>query len=199
MAALVLLQLAWGWRTSLLPAGYDKLDAYAVHAAIGLAIFLLAFLRAGWRILALFILPKLEEPEDFPGWQKAASIAVHAALYVLMFALPLTGWLMLSASTRGGPIALPFGLAAPAFPPARDMGFLERAVVEEAAEEAHAALVWILAALVAAHIGAALKHQFIDRDLVLARMIPWLTPLGADEAVRAGAPDNRRAPQSPRR
>jgi hypothetical protein len=68
MAALVFVQLWWGWRTSLLAPGYDKLDAYGVHALVGIAILLLAFLRAGWRMIAPFVLPDLEKPEDLPGY-----------------------------------------------------------------------------------------------------------------------------------
>lgn len=175
MAALVFVQLWWGWRTSTLPAGYDKLDAYAIHALIGVAILLLAFLRAGWRLLAPFILPELEKPEDLPGWQHFAAEATHIGLYVLMFALPFTGWLMLSAAAPGENIGLPGNLTWPLLPFVAELNFVERAQLEQTAERMHFALVWALMALVAIHVGAALKHHFIDRDDVLARMIPALS------------------------
>ncbi|RYY97672.1 MAG: hypothetical protein EON61_20055, partial [Alphaproteobacteria bacterium] len=73
MAAMVFTQLWWGWRTSSLMAGSDKFDAYVVHAQIGAAILLVAFLRLGWRIIAPFVAPKLEEAEDLPGWQRIAA------------------------------------------------------------------------------------------------------------------------------
>lgn len=117
MAFLVCFQLWWGWRVSGLPAGYEKLDGYAIHALIGATLFCLALMRAGWRMVAPLILPKLEKPEDLPGWQGVAAEATHFGLYVLMFVLPLSGWLMLSLSAPGGAIALPGGLFLPA-PPA---------------------------------------------------------------------------------
>jgi cytochrome b561 len=175
MAALVLAQLFWGWRMSLLPASYDKLDAYGVHALIGISILFLAFMRAGWRIIAPFILPDLEKPEDLPGWQRFAAEATHIGLYVLMFALPLSGWLMLSASAPNGTIALPWGWSWPMLPFLEDLTFVERAHLEQTAEQLHLTMVFIMMALVALHVGAALKHHFIDRDDVLARMIPLLS------------------------
>jgi cytochrome b561 len=175
MAALVFVQLWWGWRTSLLAPGYDKLDAYGVHALIGVAILLLAFLRAGWRSIAPFVRPDLERPEDLPGWQRFAAEATHIGLYALMFALPLTGWLMLSAGAPEAAIALPWDWTWPILPFIDTLSFVERAHLEETAEQLHLALVWIMMALVALHVGAALKHHFIDRDDVLARMIPALS------------------------
>lgn len=174
MAAMVLTQLWWGWRTSALPPGYDKLDAYSVHALLGALILGLAFLRAAWRSIAPFILPELEKPEDMPGWQHLAAEVTHIALYALMFALPLSGWLMLSAAATDK-IALPWGWRLPALPFVGDMTFVERAHLEQRAENVHLALVCLMMALVAVHIGAALKHHFIDRDDVLARMIPMLS------------------------
>lgn len=175
MAALVFAQLFWGWRTSLLPAGYDKLEAYGIHALIGITILLLAFLRAGWRIIAPFVLPELEKPEDLPGWQRLAAEATHIALYALMFALPLSGWLMLSAAASGDGIVLIEGWSWPLLPFVDTLPFVERAWLEQTAERLHFMLVWLMMALVALHVGAALKHHFIDRDDVLARMIPVLS------------------------
>lgn len=175
MAALVFAQLFWGWRTSLMAPGYDKLEAYGIHAAIGIAILLLAFLRAGWRAIAPFILPDLEKPEDLPGWQRFAAEATHVALYVLMFALPLSGWLMLTAAATSDRIALPWDWSWPLLPFVDELSFVERAWLEQSAERTHLALVWLMMGLVAVHVGAALKHHFIDRDDVLARMIPIMS------------------------
>jgi cytochrome b561 len=174
MAALLLFQLAWGWWVTFLPPGYEKLEGYALHAFVGLLLITLAFLRAGWRSIAPFILPELEKPEDLPGWQRRAAEAVHFALYIVMFALPLSGWLMFSVSAPGDQIALPWGMTAPIIPLPVELNFVGRAQWEQRAETAHLALVWITMVLLVMHIGAALKHQFIDKDTVLARMIPWL-------------------------
>lgn len=175
MAVMVFAQLLWGWRTSLMAPGYDKLEAYGIHSLIGIGILLLAFLRASWRAIAPFVLPDLEKPEDLPGWQRFAAEATHIALYVLMFALPLSGWLMLTAAATGDSISLAWGWSWPLLPFVEELDFVERAHLEQTAERTHFALVWLMMGLVAVHVGAALKHHFIDRDDVLARMIPMLS------------------------
>jgi len=178
MAVMVFAQLWWGWRTAFLMAGYDKADAYVVHAQLGAAILLAAFLRLGWRIIAPFVAPRLEAPEDLPGWQRLTAEVTHWLLYALMIALPLSGLLMIGATA---PETLERALGLPGF---RNMDFTARAQLEHFAERAHFVLVWGLMGLVALHVGAALKHHFVDRDDVLARMIPWL---GRDRPEPAGS------------
>jgi cytochrome b561 len=175
MAGLVIFQLWWGWRTTWIPPGYDKLDAYEVHALVGAVLLILATMRGGWRIIAPFLLPALEEPEDFPGWQKRASQLTHIALYACMFAMPVSGWLMLSLSSPEAGIALPWGWTWPVLPFVQDLAFVERARLEQAAESAHLWIAWFMLGLVVLHVGAALQHQIIKQDEVLARMIPWLS------------------------
>jgi cytochrome b561 len=179
MAGLVFVQLWWGWRTTMLMAGYDKADAYVVHAQIGAAILFTAFLRLGWRAIAPFVAPKLEKPEDMPGWQHLAAEVTHWLLYALMIALPVTGLLMIGATA---PEILDRALGLQGF---RDMDLVTRAQIEHIAETLHLTFVWLMMGLIAMHVGAALKHHFIDRDDVLARMIPIL---GSDrERDRHGA------------
>jgi cytochrome b561 len=88
----------------------------------------------------------------------------HWGLYALLFALPLTGWLMSSAANRP---ASWFGLVQLPDFIAPDPG------LKEAFEEAHELLVNILFVLAGLHVAAALKHQFVDRDGLLFRMLPW--------------------------
>ncbi len=170
MAALVFFQLWWGWRTTFLDPGYDKADGYVVHAQIGAAILIVACLRLGWRVIAPFVAPKLEEIEDLPGWQRLAAEATHWALYVLMIVLPVSGLLMMAA-TAPEVLERALGLSG-----LRNLDFVTRAQIEHWAETIHLASVWAIMGLLAAHVGAALKHHFIDRDDVLARMIPLLGP-----------------------
>ncbi len=85
------------------------------------------------------------------------------ALYLLFFAVPLVGWAYSSAA--GFPIVL-FGVL-----PLPDFVAADRAF-SETIKPLHGALAWSLAAVVLLHIGAALKHQFVDRDGLLLRMLP---------------------------
>ncbi len=170
MAALVFFQLWWGWRTTLLDPGYDKADGYVVHAQVGATILIVAVMRLGWRMIAPFVAPKLEEIEDLPGWQRLAAEAVHWGLYVMMIVLPVSGLLMMAATA---PEVLERALGLSAF---RNLDFVTRAQIEHCAETVHLASVWTIMGLLAGHVGAALKHHFIDRDDVLARMIPLLGP-----------------------
>jgi cytochrome b561 len=178
MAVMVIVQLWFGWRTSLLMAGYEKADAYVVHAQLGAGVLVVAMLRLGWRIIAPFVAPRLETPEDLPGWQRIAAEVTHWALYALMIGLPLSGLLMIGATA---PDLLERALGISAF---RDLDLASRARMEHFAERAHFVMVWGIVALIALHVGAALKHHFIDRDDVLARMIPWL---GGDRPAPKGS------------
>jgi cytochrome b561 len=98
-----------------------------------------------------------------PRWQEAAARLNHWALYALLFALPVTGWLMSSAANRP---ASWFGLVQLPDFVAPDEG------LEEAFEAAHHFLVNALFVLAGLHVAAALKHQFLDRDGLLFRMLP---------------------------
>ncbi|RYG29680.1 MAG: cytochrome b [Burkholderiales bacterium] len=178
MALMVFAQLWWGWRTSFLMAGFEKADAYVVHAQLGAAILVVAFLRLGWRIIAPFVAPKLEAPEDLPGWQRLAAEVTHWLLYALMIALPVSGLIMIGSTA---PETLERALGVTAF---RDVDFTTRAQLEHFMERAHFVMIWGMIGLLALHIGAALKHHFVDRDDVLARMIPWL---GRDRPAPEGS------------
>jgi cytochrome b561 len=187
MAGLVFVQLWWGWRTTLLMAGYDKSDAYVVHAQIGAVILFTAFLRLGWRMIAPFVAPKLEKAEDLPGWQHLAAEITHWLLYALMIALPVSGLLMIGATA---PETLDRALGQQGF---RNLDLVARAQIEHVAETVHLVFVWMIMGLIALHVGAALKHHFIDRDDVLARMIPILGSTRERDRRGARTPAHRKA------
>ncbi|MCR4298569.1 MAG: cytochrome b [Gallionella sp.] len=145
-----------------LPLSPDKLRLYSYHKWIGASIFLLAVLRVTWR--TTHRPPPL--PDSMPRWEKLAANTVHYLLYALIFAVPLSGWLMSSAkgvqTVWFGVLPLPDLLAKD-----KELGDLLK--------EVHESLNFVLLGLVLAHIGAALKHHhFIERDGILARMIPIL-------------------------
>ncbi len=162
IAALMVCGFSLGWiMTSIHGFTPAKLRYVSWHKWIGVTVFALAALRILWR--ATHRAPPL--PPGIPGWQRAGAHLVHVLLYVLMIAIPITGYLFSSAANVPvvylGIVPLP-RLIAP--DPTLKVIF----------KTAHLILNWGLAALVLAHVGAALKHQWIDGDGLLARMIPWL-------------------------
>jgi cytochrome b561 len=127
--------------------------------SIGITVLLLAALRAGWRVTHPVPAPN----PLHPPWQRRAASIAHAALYLLMFLLPLSGWLFSSAS--GYPVKY-LGLI-----PLPDLVAKDKELAE-VFKEIHEVLAFSLAAIVVAHVGGALQHHLIDRDDTLARMLP---------------------------
>ena len=157
IALLILVTFPLGVVMADLPLSPDKLRLYSYHKWIGVTVFVLMLLRAAWRLTHQP--PAL--PASTPRWQQQASHAVHAALYLLLFVVPLSGWLMSSA--KGVPTVW-FGVV-----PLPDLLDKNKAL-GELLSEVHEGLNVALLALVLLHVAAALKHQFIDRDGLLTRM-----------------------------
>ncbi len=146
-----------------LPLSPQKLQLYSWHKWAGVTVFMLLLVRLATRIA--FPPPPL--PSQISRLQQQAAHAGHLALYGLMLAIPLSGWLMSSAK---GFQTVWFGLL-----PIPDLIGKDKALGELLAE-VHELLNWTLVAVLAAHVGAALKHHWIDRDGVLARMLPAHRP-----------------------
>ncbi len=127
------------------------------HASIGSALLMLVVFRLYWRLTHRP--PAL--PATMPRWQVLAADTMHWMLYLLLFLIPLTGYLHRNAG--GHPINF-FGLGDLPLLAGKDLA------LRLWTGSAHTVLVWLLAALVVAHIAAGLKHHFIDHDGVLARM-----------------------------
>lgn len=144
-----------------LPLSPDKLRLYSYHKWIGITVLLLAVIRVSWR--ATHRPPVL--PESMPQWERFAAHATHYALYALLFAIPLSGWLMSSAK---GFQTVWFGVL-----PLPDLVGKNKEL-GELLHEVHTVFNFLLLGLVIAHIGAALKHHLIERDDILVRMIPFL-------------------------
>lgn len=139
-----------------------KLKLYAWHKWIGVTVFGLALLRLLWRLVHRPPPP----PAGMPAWQRRLAGTLHGLLYLLLFLIPLTGWLMSSAK---GFQTVYLGLL-----PIPDLLGKDEALGETLAL-VHQGLNMGLLALLAVHVAAALKHHFIDRDEVLARMWPGLS------------------------
>ena len=140
-----------------LPLSPDKLKLYSYHKWIGVTVLLLVAVRLGWRLT--HTPPPL--PAGIAAWQRHASAIVHGLLYVLMVAIPLSGWLMSSAK---GFQTVWFGVL-----PLPDLVDKNRELGELLAE-VHKFLNFTLLALVVMHVGAALQHHFIERQPFLQRM-----------------------------
>ncbi len=139
-----------------LPFSPTRLKLYNWHKWAGVTILALSALRLLWRLTHR---PPADLP--MPAWQANAAHVTHFLLYAAFFAVPLTGWAMSSA--KGFPIVWFGVLPLPDFVPKdHDLG--------ELLEQVHAWLAYGLAALVLAHVAAALKHQLIDRDGLMSRM-----------------------------
>lgn len=180
VASLILFQLWWGWRTGRLPVGYDKLEAYAIHSQIGLLIFVLTLLRMVWRTM----IPGPINDADKPGWQSRAAHLTHYLLYVALIGLPLSGWAMLSATASELPLSVA-GVAPWPLLPFAELSPAQRWAIEAWAERAHFVFILLILALIPMHIGATLKHEFVDRDDVLNGMLPGVRRL---ERLLAKAP-----------
>ncbi len=128
-----------------------------LHKGVGVVLFALLLLRLLWRWLN----PRPAPLAGHAPWERRAAGLTHGLLYLLLFAVMLTGYLMDTA--EGHPLDV-FGWfsipAAVSLPHQADV-----------AGYAHRLLAWLLIALAAGHAGAALKHHFIDKDRTLLRML----------------------------
>ncbi|MHB1058806.1 MAG: cytochrome b [Rhodanobacter sp.] len=129
-----------------------------IHKPLGIAILILAVVRLAVRLRH----PPPPLPADLPALQKMAALASHWLLYVLMLAMPLIGWAMLSAG--GYPVMLGASLRLPPIFPASPAGF---AVLRHL----HTWFAMLLFLTFLAHMAAALYHGLIRRDGVLASML----------------------------
>ncbi|HQR04168.1 MAG: cytochrome b [Proteobacteria bacterium] len=141
-----------------LPLSPWKLKIYSWHKWAGVTIFLLAVLRVLWRLTH-----RPPVPVPMPRWQHLVAEGTHRLLYVLILAVPLTGWLMSSAK---GIQTVYFGVL-----PIPDL-LAKNTDLGDQLKEVHETLNWVMAFLVGGHVLAALKHHLIDRDDTLRRMLP---------------------------
>lgn len=137
----------------------DTLRLYSYHKWLGVTVFAVVLLRLGWRLWS----PPPPLPASLPAWERQAAPIVHRLLYLLVLAVPLSGWLMSSAK---GFQTVYFALL-----PIPDV-VGKNAALGAALEELHGALNKMLLLAVCLHVAAALKHHYLDRDGILLRMLP---------------------------
>ena len=147
-----------------LPFSPLRLRLFNWHKWAGITILMLSALRLLWRLA--HAPPALPERvlAAMPGWQRHAHHATHALLYALFFAVPLSGW---AYSSAAGFAVVWFGVL-----PLPDWVPVNKELADAVLKPLHHNFALALAALILAHVAAALKHAFVDRDRLLRRMWP---------------------------
>ena len=167
-AAVLGLLVAGMTMTRLQPGSALPFSLYQLHKSVGITVLALTLLRIGWRLAHRP--PPL--PESIPAWERRAAGAAHFALYALLLGLPLTGWAVVSASAFNIPTVLYGVLPWPHLPMLVGLGPADKHAAEAVLKQMHDAGAWTMIALLALHVGAALRHHFQLRDGVMARMLP---------------------------
>jgi cytochrome b561 len=160
IAALIVAVAVIGLWMDTLPRSPRTIEVYALHKSLGLTILALAAARLAWRLYA----GAPATLAGLPRWQVRAASLTHAALYAVMFAMPLSGWLLNAA--YGYPLQW-FGLFNVPRVIGRDQG------LHEFAEAVHDIGFWVLLVLVVVHAAAAFHHHLFREDDTLRRMLPW--------------------------
>jgi cytochrome b561 len=159
----ILTQAVVGLTMVNLPKSPKVIPYFTFHKSLGLTIFALAVLRLAWKLFDT----RPDEPSTMPRWQVTGAKLGHALLYILLFLVPLSGWWYDSvAALRPLYFWGLFEVPHIGAPDPNDPG------LKELAASRHFYLFWTLAAVAAGHALAALYHQFVEKDGVLARMWP---------------------------
>jgi cytochrome b561 len=157
MAILIVAAFPVGLIMGDLPISPTRLKLFAYHKWAGITVFWLLFIRLAWRLYH----PAPRLPDSVPRWQSVASHSVQGCLYLLLIAVPVTGWLHSSAAG--------YSVIYLNWIPLPDLVGKDKALADTF-HEIHESLNWIMLSLVVIHVAAALKHHFIDKDDILTRM-----------------------------
>jgi len=163
IALLIITNLGLGYWAEGLAVSPTKVEAFYWHKSIGLTVLWLALLRLLWR----FTNPSPRLPSDMSGWERALAHTSHVLLYVLMIAMPLSGWVIHSAANF--PLDLYGVFPVPDIIPAS----ADESAVGDLAKAAHYWMFITICGLLALHVLGALKHHIVNRDTVLRRMLPF--------------------------
>ncbi len=169
VAVLILGNLILIWTVGSLPGSYTR-SVIDTHKSIGLTVLGLAVMRLLWRL-----------SHPLPPWdgalgrvERRAAHAVHVTLYILIFAMPLSGYIHDSAwrGAASHPLRL-YGLVPfPRIAPLMHLPPATRDRVHDVFFAIHANLAYAIYVLVALHVAGALKHQWVDRRPEIQRMWP---------------------------
>ena len=159
----IVVMLGAGWYMTGLPFSPQRLKLYNWHKWAGMAVLALSALRLAWRLLRRPPALPAGMQAAMPHWQRQVHQGTHHLMYVLFFLVPLLGWAYSSAA--GFPIVFLGLLPLPDFVPVSP-------ALADALKPLHGLAAYALAVLVVLHVAGVLKHQLIDRDGLMARMLP---------------------------
>jgi len=172
--ALVLFQAYLGFRFGWSEPSPDRDYVFLWHKTVGVVILLLTFARLAYRLKN----PPPPFPPELPAWERILAVWNHRLFYTLLIAMPIVGFIAVSGYANGPTTPLLGGIEVPVIPGvSRETGDL--------AGEIHELSAFLLIALILVHVGAALKHQFLDRWRGSARMPPF-TSEGEPVAIGQG-------------
>ncbi|MBU9569724.1 cytochrome b [Burkholderia multivorans] len=158
IVTLIVAQYAIGWTMPEVHRDTQPVGLIAAHLIVGTALLAAMACRVLWRVT------HRPPPDDLSPVMRTLSGATHIALYALLVAVPLLGWI--NASSRAWSVTLLGIVPLPALSTAGS-GF------GHAMGDVHGILAWVLFGGICLHVAAALAHRFVLRDGVMQRMMPW--------------------------
>ena len=171
-AVLILVQIWLGFTFADLPKGPARVEVFTWHKTVGVTILILALIRLAVRLKN----PPPPFTEELPRWERLAAVWNHRIFYFLLIMIPLAGLLAVSGGATKSTTGLIGGILFPLIPGISEGG-------GEISGEVHEILVFAMIALLALHVGAALKHQFFVPSRAAGRMPPFRAP-GDEDPVR---------------
>jgi len=166
LAAALVAMFALGIYMTDLPFSPARLKLYNWHKWAGMTVLALSVWRLLWRLTHPAPALPVTIASAMPAWQRMAHHGTHHALYLLFFAVPVLGWVYSSAA--GFPVVV-FGVL-----PLPDL-VAASPELADALKPLHKLSALAMGALVLMHVGAAVKHQLVDRDGLMQRMLPGRT------------------------
>ena len=158
---LVLAQVAIAWVMLSLPASAPQGGfLFSLHKSVGITIWLLVALRLTWR----FTHPAPPAGPDMPRWLDVVGRTNHWLMYLVLFAMPISGYVMSAMGRHGVQF---WGLPLPSLPRVE--------AIAKLAALGHSVAQWALYALVLLHVAATVYHVAVRRDGLLQRMVPAQT------------------------
>jgi len=148
--------------------GLAQFEMFQLHKSIGISVLVLSILRLIWRCLN----PPPQQHVALKGWQRVVALAVHWGFYAIMIGMPISGWIVVSTSPLNIPTVLFHVAPWPHFPGVHGLANPLRESINYAFGSTHMFLAFGTLVLLLLHLGAVIKHHFLDRDPILRRMLP---------------------------